>query len=471
MSHVGWLSIVPPLAAIVLAIRTRQVYISLFVGIWFGWTILKGFNPVAGFAEAVEACVRVFQDPSNTKVILFSTLMGVLIVYTQYSGGMQGFVDWVVGRGWVRTRKQAGLLAWLVGMVIFVESSICVLIAGAVSRPIFDKVGVSREKLAYICDSTSAPKCILIPLNAWGAFVIGLLSEQGVREPVRELLVSMPFNFYAILAIGMVLFFVLTERDFGPMAAAERRVRETGKLLGDGAEPLISTEVLMVSTKSGVQPRMRNMLVPILVLVVMMPLGLAITGGGNVMRGSGSTAVLWSVIASIVVAAVMYRVQGIMNVRELTDQFMKGAGGLMPLASLMVFAFAIGATCRELGTGPYVAEVAKAWLSPKLVPALVFAVSAFIAFATGTSWGTFAIMMPIAVPMAELMHVPLAPAVAAVLGGGVFGDHCSPISDTTIIASMASACDHIDHVRTQLPYALAAASVALVLYLVVGVVG
>jgi len=204
---------------------------------------------------------------------------------------------------------------------------------------------------------------------------------------------------------------------------------------------------------------------------VMMPLGLAITGGGNVMRGSGSTAVLWSVIASIVVAAVMYRVQGIMNVRELTDQFMKGAGGLMPLASLMVFAFAIGATCRELGTGPYVAEVAKAWLSPKLVPALVFAVSAFIAFATGTSWGTFAIMMPIAVPMAELMHVPLAPAVAAVLGGGVFGDHCSPISDTTIIASMASACDHIDHVRTQLPYALAAASVALVLYLVVGVVG
>ncbi len=471
MSHVGWLSIVPPLVAIVLAIRTRQVYISLFVGIWFGWTILKGFNPLTGFAEAVEACVRVFQDPSNTKVILFSTLMGVLIVYTQYSGGMQGFVDWVVGRGWVRTRKQAGLLAWLVGMVIFVESSICVLIAGAVSRPIFDKLKVSREKLAYICDSTSAPKCILIPLNAWGAFVIGLLSEQGVQQPVRELLVSMPFNFYAILAIGLVLFFVLTERDFGPMAAAERRVRETGKLLGDGAEPLISTEVLMVSTKPGVQPRMRNMLVPILVLVVMMPLGLAITGGGNMMRGSGSTAVLWSVIASILVGAVMYRAQGIMSVRELTDQFMKGAGGLMPLASLMVFAFAIGATCRELGTGPYVAEVAKAWLSPKLVPAVVFAVSAFIAFATGTSWGTFAIMMPIAVPMAQLMHVPLAPAVAAVLGGGVFGDHCSPISDTTIIASMASACDHIDHVRTQLPYALSAAAVALVLYLAVGLVG
>ncbi len=469
METVGWLSIVPPLVAIVLAIWTRQVYISLFVGIWLGWTILSGFNPVAGFAQAIEAVVRVFEDPSNTKVVLFSTLMGVLIVYTQYTGGMQGFVERMVGRGWVRNRKQAGLLAWFIGMVIFVESSICVLIAGAVSRPLFDKLKVSREKLAYICDSTSAPKCILIPLNAWGAFVIGLLTEQNVASPVEVLLRSMPFNFYAIIAIALVLVFVLTERDFGPMRAAERRVREEGKLLWDGSEPLISTDVLMVDTKPGVKPRARNMIVPVLVLVAVMPLGLLITGHGNLMQGSGSTAVLWAVISSILVGGAMYRLQGIMTLRELSDQFMKGAGGLMPLAALMVFAFAIGATCRELGTGVYVAHVAERWLHPRVVPAVVFAVSAFIAFATGTSWGTFAIMMPIAVPMANLLQVPLAPTVAAVLGGGVFGDHCSPISDTTIIASMASACDHIDHVRTQLPYALVAAGASLVLYLMVGV--
>jgi Na+/H+ antiporter NhaC len=468
LQSAGWLSVVPPLVAILLAIWTRQVYLSLFTGIWLGWTILSGFNPLAGAARAVEAIVRVFQDPDNTKVVLFSTLMGVVIVYTQYSGGMQGFVDLVVGRGWVRTRRQAGLLAWLVGMVIFVESSICVLVAGAISRPLFDRLRISREKLAYICDSTSAPKCILIPLNAWGAFVIGLLSQQGIASPVEVFLRSMPYNFYAILAIGLVLFTVVADRDLGPMRAAEKRVREDGKLLWDGSEPLVSTDVLMVDTKPGVQPRARNMILPIAVLVMAMPAGLVITGGGNLMRGSGSTAVLWAVLLSIFVAGVLYRAERIMGVRELSDQFMRGAGGLMPLAALMVCAFALGALCRELETGPFVAQLAGRWLSPKLVPAVIFATSCLIAFATGTSWGTFAIMMPIAVPMAEILNVPLAPTVAAVLGGGVFGDHCSPISDTTIISSMASACDHIDHVRTQLPYALLAAGGSLLLYLLVG---
>ncbi|MDZ7374206.1 MAG: sodium:solute symporter [candidate division KSB1 bacterium] len=468
---VGWPSVLPPLVAIALAISTRQVYLSLFVGVWLGWTILSGLNPLTGAARALDAIVQVFQDPANTKVILFSTLMGVVIVYTQYSGGMQGFVDAVVGRGWVRSRRQAGLLAWLIGMVIFVESSICVLVAGTVARPLFDRLRISREKLAYICDSTSAPKCILIPLNAWGAFVIGLLSEQGVASPVETFLRSMPYNFYALLAIGLVLFSVLLDWNVGPMRAAERRVREEGKLLWDGSEPLISTDVLTVEAKDKVAARARNMTVPLAALVTAMPVGLLVTGGGNLMRGSGSTAVLWAVLVSIAIAGLMYRAQRIMSLRELSDQFMRGAGGLMPLAALMVFAFALGSLCRQLGTGIYVAQVAERWLSPKLVPLVVFAASCFIAFATGTSWGTFAVMMPIAVPMASLLGVPLAPTVAAVLGGGVFGDHCSPISDTTIIASMASACDHIDHVRTQLPYALLAAGISAILYLVVGWMG
>lgn len=464
----SWLSVLPPLLAIVIAIRTKQVILSLFLGIWIGWTIIMDFNPLTGFAAALEGCVQVFVDPSNTKVILFSAMVGALITFTQYSGGMEGFVQSMTNRGWVNTRKKAGLFAWFVGMVIFVESNISVLIAGAVARPLFDKLRISREKLAYITDSTSAPKCILIPLNAWGAFIIGLLADQNVQNPVGAMVSSMPFNIYAIAAISLVLVVILKKTDWGPMREAERRVREEGKLLRDGAEPLVSADVLHIEPKQGVPRRMFNMLLPVLVMVIMMPVGLAITGNGDIMNGSGSTSVFWAVVSGLVVGAISYRVQKIMSIKEIMDQFIAGVSGLIPMAALMMLAFAIGDVCGELGTGPYVAHMTDALLSPKLVPALLFIVSAFIAFSTGTSWGTFAIMIPIGLPMVTMMDLNQGLIIAAVLGGGVFGDHCSPISDTTIIASMSAATDHIDHVRTQLPYAMTAAAITLVVYLILG---
>jgi Na+/H+ antiporter NhaC len=381
---------------------------------------------------------------------------------------MKGFINWVVGKGLVRTRKSAGLLAWFLGFIIFIEANICVLVSGAVARPIFDKLKISREKLSYILDSTSAPKCILIPLNAWGAFVIGLLVIQGVENPVRVLISSMPFNFYAIFALLIVLIVVVTEKDFGPMKKAEHRVRVENKLLRDGAEPLISTEVVTMEAKEGIPPRALNMILPVVTMVVMMPVVLLISGKGNLMEGSGSASVLWAVIAGLVVGAVAYRAQGIMKVKEITDIFMKGVGGLIPLASLMILAFAIGDICDALGTGPFVAQAAKSTLNPGIIPTVIFLVSCFIAFSTGTSWGTFAIMIPIAVPMINIIGLHPGLIIAAVLGGGVFGDHCSPISDTTIISSMASATDHIDHVRTQLPYALTAAGFSLILFIIFG---
>ena len=468
MDTYGWLSILPPVLAIILAIRTKQVFISLTLGIWLGWTIINGWNPIHGAVQTVEALVAVFEDPDNTRVILFSAMIGAVITLTQYSGGMQGFVNWIVGKGLVKTQRSAGLLAWVLGFVIFIESSICVLVSGAVSRPIFDRMRVSREKLSYILDSTSAPKCILIPLNAWGAFILGLLASQGISNPVGVFISSIPFNFYAILAMALVLGVVLTGKDFGPMVEAERRVREEGKLLRDGAEPLVSDEVIMLEAKSDIPQRPINMILPVVVMVLMMPLVLFITGEGNLMRGSGSISVLWSVICAVVVAGVAYRVQGIMKSREIVDMFMKGVGGLVPLAALMVLAFAIGDVCDALGTGPFAAQVVKASLPSWIVPAVIFAISGFIAFSTGTSWGTFAIMIPIAVPMISVIGLNPGLTIAAVLGGGVFGDHCSPISDTTIISSMASATDHIDHVRTQLPYAFSAGFAALFLYLVFG---
>ncbi len=468
METCGWLSVLPPLLAIVLAIRTKHVYLSLILGIWLGWTIIHSWNPLQGIIHTLNALVDVFKDADNTRVVLFSAMIGAIITFTQYSGGMKGFVTWVTGRGLVKTRKSAGLLAWFLGFIIFIESSICVLVSGAVSRPIFDKLKISREKLSYILDSTSAPKCILLPLNAWGAFVIGLLASQGVEKPVRYLVSSMPFNFYAIIALFLVLFVVLTGKDMGPMRTAEHRVRAENKLLRDGAEPLISEEVVEMETKQGVPPRSINMLLPVGTMVVMMPVVLLVTGKGNLMEGSGSLSVLWAVISGLAAGAVAYRAQNILRVKEITDIFMKGVGGLVPLASLMILAFAIGDTCEALGTGPFVAQAAKSTLPSGVIPAVVFLVSCGIAFSTGTSWGTFAIMIPIAVPMITIIGLHPGLTIAAVLGGGVFGDHCSPISDTTIIASMASACDHIDHVRTQLPYAFTAAGVSLLLFITLG---
>jgi tetracycline resistance efflux pump len=464
----GWISVLPPLIAIFLAIKTKHVYLSLTLGILIGWTAASSWDPFKGLVSTVNSLIHVFSSADNTRVILFSCMIGAVITFTQYSGGMKGFVNWIVGKGLVRKGKSAGLLAWFLGVVIFIESSICILISGAVTRPIFDRLKISREKLAYILDSTSAPKCVLIPFNAWGALVLGLLARQGIENPVKVFVSSIPLNFYAILALLLVLFVILTRTDIGPMKKAEKRVRDQGKLLRDGAEPLISEEVVMMKEKQGIPQRPVNMLIPVGVMISMMPVALFISGKGHIMKGSGSVAVLWSVISGLIVAAVAYRAQGIMSTKELTDTFMKGVGGMIPLAVLMMLAFAIGDICDVLGTGTYLAQAVKSTFPSEIIPALVFAVSSLIAFSTGTSWGTFAIMMPIGIPMVSLVGLNPALVTAAVLGGGVFGDHCSPISDTTIISSMASATDHIDHVRTQIPYALIAGGGALILFLVFG---
>lgn len=446
------------------------MFISLFFGIWLGATFLVGGNPLAGLAEALETCVRVFQDAGNTKVIAFSAMVGALIAFTQRSGGVDGFIQWISKRNLVNSTRRAGLMAWLIGVLVFVESSITCLVTGAVSRPIFDKLKISREKLAYICDSTSAPVCILIPINGWGAFIMGLLAAQKIDAPLIALFKSLPFNLYAIFAIIMVLTIIITEKDFGPMRKAERRARAEGKLHRDDAEPLVADEVTALEAKPGVPPRARNMILPIAVMVLMMPVSLLITGKGNIMQGSGSTSVFWSVLASITFAGLFYGTQHIFTLKESVDLFFKGLGGLMPLALLMMLAFAIGDICKALGTGPYVANVAKANVPLHFIPLILFVISGFIAFSTGTSWGTFAIMIPIGLPLVGIMGVHMPLTIGAILSGGIFGDHCSPISDTTIISSMASACDHIDHVQTQLPYALVVAAIAALCYGVLGFV-
>ncbi len=468
MESYGWLSLLPPLLAIGLAIWTKQVYLALLTGVWMGWTILSGWNPLVGLIHAVEALPDLFQDGERTRIVMVSIMIGALLTFVQYSGGMKGFIDGLTRRRLVSTRRSAGVLAWALGFFIFVESVIGVLVSGTITRPLFDKLKTSREKLSYVLDSTCAPKAILLPLNTWGAYVIGLLVAQGVDNPVRTLLATVPLNLYALLAVVLALFVALTDWNVGPMREAERRVREDDKLLRDGAEPLVATEALMIEPKEGVQPRAINMVLPVAAVIIALPTILFITGDGNLMEGSGTASAFWAIITGLAVGGIAYRAQRILTLNEIVDMFMKGVGALIPVGVLLILAFAIGDVCRALGTGPYVAQVAEGGLPAPLVPASLFVVSGFIAFATGTSFGTWAIMVPIAVPMAAILGLSLPLTVAAVLGGGIFGDHCSPISDSTIVSSMAACTDHIDHVRTQIPYALIVAGVTVVLYLLLG---
>jgi len=462
----GWISIFPPVLAIILAIKTKQVYPSLFLGIWLGWTAINRWNPLAGLGDTLEAAVNIFNDSGNTKVIIFSMMVGALIILMQHSGGVPGFIQWISSKGLVKNRRSSGFLLWIIGVLIFIESNMINLVIGSIGRPIFDKFKVPREKLAYIAHSTSAPVCIMIPFNGWGAILTGLLVAQQIENPFFMVLRAVTTNFYAIFTILLVLIIITTQKDFGPMATAEKRARETGKLVRDEAQLLVSEETIAMPVKEGVQPKPINMILPLIAMVLMVPIGLLVTGKGRIEQGSGSTAVFWAVLMGIFAAAALYKIQNIFTMKEILDLVMKGMGGLIPMGLLMVFAFTMGATCKMMGTGPYVAELATATIHPALVIPLVFLVACFISFATGTSWGTFAIMMPIAVPLAQNMELNLPLMVSAVMGGGVFGDHCSPVSDTTIISSMATACDPMDHVNTQLPYALTAAGLALVLFFI-----
>ncbi len=470
MSDPAWYSILPPVLAIVLAIWSKQVIPSLFAGIWAGHTLLNGFNPLSGLGEGLDGMINVFTDPGDTRVLVFTLLIGPLIATIERSGGVRGFVHYLETRHWVHNGLRAQVLAWATGLVIFVESSITLLVAGSVSRPLFDRYKISREKLAYLIDATSAPVCVMIPLNAWGAFIVSLVASTGVDNPLQTFIAAVPLNLYAITAIVLAGVVIWKGIDLGPMKKAEERTR-AGDVLWPGSVPLVDVSAEQEKNSESEIPSAWLMGLPILAMIGMMPLALYITGDGNIINGAGSVSVLWSVCFAIAVAWTMTLAKGIASVAELMQVFMKGAGDLLPIAIILLLALALGDVAKELGTGVYVANVVSGNISPVLLAPLVFLVSAFIAFSVGSSWGTFAIMIPIAIPIAVTLGLPVPLLLGAAISGAIFGDHASPISDTTVLASMASATDHIDHVRTQLPYALVAAGIAATGFLLLGLFG
>jgi Na+/H+ antiporter NhaC len=338
MSDPGWYSVLPPVIAIVLAIWSKQVILSLFAGIWMGHTLLNQFNPLAGVTRALDGVIDVFTNPGDARVIIFTLLIGSLIATIERSGGVRGFVHYLETRRWVHNGFRAQFLAW-------------VLVAGSVSRPLFDRYKVSREKLAYLIDATSAPVCVMIPLNAWGAVIVSLVASAGAENPLKIFIASVPYNFYSIAAILLAGVVIFKNINLGPMKKAEERT-QGGDILWPGAVPLldVSAEQQDVEESEADIPSAWLMALPILAMIVMMPIGLYITGDGDIIKGSGSVSVLWSVSFAILVAWVMTLIKGDCSVSELMQDFMKGAGALLPIAAILLLALALGdVVCGESG--------------------------------------------------------------------------------------------------------------------------
>ncbi len=369
---------------------------------------------------------------------------------------MDGFVYFLQQKKkLVKSKKDAEFLAFFIGLSIFIESSITSLIAGTVSRPLTDRYGTSREKLAYICDSTAAPVCTMFPLNAWGALLLGLIGSQieaGVisAEPIKLLGTALLFNFYAIFSILLVAYTILKGIDFTPYTRVE-----------PSKQPILD--------KKG---DLYALLVPVISLLILVLLSLFVTGRGNLLKGDGSTSVFVAVTGSIAISSFYYLIKKSIPPKKIFPAIFKGAKTMTPVALILIFAFAIGEVTVKMGTGTYMAHFANTILNPALLPAGIFLLSAVISFSTGTSWGTFSIMMPIAITMTAGIGADqsmlLSLSVAAVISGGVFGDHASPISDTTVISAIAAECDLIAHVKTQLPWALLSALFSLIAFLLFG---
>ena len=471
-----WIVLLPPVVAIALAMWTRQIYLSLFAGLWLGTTILAGGNPVAGLRGLADQLVAVFDSESNTSILIFCLLVGSLIALVQASGGVKGFIAWARRQGWGETRRGAELLAWCVGVVIFVESNISSLTVGAVSRPLFDQLNLPREKIAYYCDATCAPVCMSIPLNGWGAFVLGLVGAQELSvNAVAVLAQAVLFNFFALFAIGFSLVLALTGWGFGAMRRAEERAAESGAVLRPDAQPMVEDEVASIEPPDHVVPRALHLLLPVAVMVAMIFVGLYVTGDGQLMQGSGATSVLWAVGTGVGVAILLYALprpspngRSTLSVGDAMDWVVKGASGLVPVTLLLVLAFAIGQVSQALEMGAYVVQLVGTEGPTWWVPVLIFVVTGFVSFTLGSSWTAFAILIPVALPLATELALPASLLLGAVLSGGIFGDHTSPLSDTSIISSMAAACDHVDHVNTQMPYALVQAGLAAVAFVIAG---
>lgn len=467
----GFWSVVPPILTIVLALATKNVFISLFVGVFLGSVITADWNIFVGLNNTLNGFVKTMASSGNTIVIASMLLIGALIYLIERSGGIDGFVDVMVKKkGIIKSKRGANIFTWLLGVLIFTSGSLSCMVTGSVSRPVNDALHVPHEKAAFIIHATSTPVCVLIPLSGWLAAMIGYLTSGGVPEAdaIGILIESIALNFYCLLAVFGVLVIAIFQKDFGPMKKAEERAETTGEL-DDPKHLSANAEASVVHVrKEGAEPRVMNLILPILALLISVIVTLFVTGGGTILKGSGSNALLWGCFTSLLVMGILCLVQKLYTLDELINEMFKGAGSMLPIAFILLFGFTMGTVVKGLDTGNYLSSIFLSHLSPAFLAALVFIVACLISFATGTSMGTMAIMSVIALPMAINMGVSVPLVAGAVFGGSIFGDHTSPISDTTIMSCSTSGCDIIDHVKTQAPYCALFAVASIILYIIFG---
>lgn len=482
----SWLAILPPLVAIGLALLVRQVLISLLCGVWLGAALLAG-DPLTGLLRTLDTyIVGALADADHVAVVIFSLLLGGMVGIISRSGGTAGLVRGLTR--WCRTTRSTQLAAWAMGLVVFFDDYANSLVVGPSMRPLTDRMKISREKLAYIADSTAAPVASIAVISTWIGFELGLISDAfralGVEANAYWIFIqTLPYRFYAIIALALVALVALMNRDVGSMWRAEVRARTTGKVLRDGAVPLGDFDRLERDRPDSAPAPAAFAWIPVAVFTLVALLGLWLDGAREVGFGaplyqiigaaSPFRTLLWASFSAVLAAAALPLFSKRMKLSAVMDGFLSGVQSMNIAVIILILAWALGAICKDMGTAEFVVRAISPVLSPYLLPAAVFVTAAVISFATGTSWGTMAILMPIAVPAAHQMiggdvtggqfspHVAHLGTIAAVLTGSIFGDHCSPISDTTILSSMCSGCDHVDHVRTQMPYALSAGVIAV----------
>ena len=464
----GILSLLPVVVALLLAFRTKDAVFSLVIGCLLG-VLLAGFDPATGLSKLFQNALG---NADFIWVMMIEVAIGVMIAFYLRSGVIGGFAEWASTK--IRTRRAASGFGWLLGIFIFFSDYFSPLFSGPIARPLTDKYKVSREMLAYLLDSGSAPVCTLVPISGWAVYIAGLLKGYGpivtADDGMSVFIKSIPYNFYgwfAVILAGLFAFQIIP--NFGPMKKAELRALNEGKVIRDGATPLTGEEMDLIKPIPDKKVNLLVYLVVPVLIVISIALGTFLI--------LGSTKILEAFFAGVMYQAIVMSFGGYFKgVKDGMDVAVNGIKAVLPAIMILALAYCINDISKTLGAQQYIISVTKGWMTAGMLPVITFLTGALISFFTGTSWGTYAILTPFVLHLAlslsggAINSVVLA-TVGAIVGGGCFGDHSSPVSDTTCLSSFGAASDHMDHVMTQLPYALTAAGLAVVLFLVIGFMG
>ena len=473
MQDYGFLSVLPPLVAVILAWRFKNVLTALFVGSFVG-TLIIFKNPMTALVDLIRNYILVqAADSYNSNLLVMMVFIGGFVGVVTYSGGARAFAG--LATSVIGSRARAQVATWLSGILIFFSDSASPLLVGSVFQPICDRMRVSREKLAWLLDSTASPVCILVPFIGWGIYIQGLIRKEfdAIGNTASEwytFISVIPYQFYAICVLCMVPLVAFMRFEFASMYKAEKRTLETGQPFWPDAK--ITSAVDELDPAALEKGRASFIAVPLVILFacfigILVPLGFpAKPAPGAMLRTALCTGYFLGAMSCICLM-VYWKVK---TPGESYSLYMRGVREIVFILLILVLAWTLGSVCKTVGTARYIVGLAKGNVPGWMVPSLLFLTGALISFSTGSSWGTFAILIPLAIPMADALDAPMLASIGASLSGGLFGDHCSPISDTTILSSMGAGCDHMDHVRTQLPYASTAALASFLAYIAAGVI-